>query len=93
MEFKGTKGKWSTNTHSVFIGNEELIDENVICRLHNGIKKYMGESQKANALLISKAPEMLEAMQDFCRRVDCGEVRSKRTYTKFKELIKSATEI
>lgn len=47
----------------------------------------------SNAKLASKAPEMLEAMIEFCDRVDRGEVRSKKTYAKFKAIIKEATEI
>ena len=31
--------------------------------------------------------ELKEAMQWFCNRADSGEVRSKRTYEKFKELL------
>ncbi len=31
--------------------------------------------------------ELREAMQWFCDRVDKGEVRSKRTYKRFKELL------
>lgn len=30
---------------------------------------------------------MREAMQEFCNRVDKGEVRSKRTYAKFKDIL------
>lgn len=46
----------------------------------------------ANAKLIAAAPEMLEAMLEFCNRVEKGEVRSTYTYTKFKAIIKAATE-
>ena len=61
MEFKGTKGKW-------FIWREDLIvtdyntKEDVIC-IKPQIKNI--ENWKANALLISKAPEMLKALQFF----------------------------
>lgn len=96
MKFKGTKGDWIaqcldlSDYKSLSVGS--LSQNTVIahCYLPN---KEIEQEQKANALLISKAPEMLEAMQEFCHRVDRGEVRSKRTYAKFKELIKSATQI
>lgn len=45
------------------------------------------------ALLISKAPDMLEAMIEFCQRVDKGEIKSTYTYHKFKKLIAEATEL
>jgi len=45
---------------------------------------------RANALLLAAAPELLEAMKWFCQRVDNGEVRSLRTYARFKELINKA---
>jgi len=35
--------------------------------------------------------EMLEALIDFCLRVDRHEVRSKKTYERFKSLIQKAT--
>ena len=31
--------------------------------------------------------ELKEALKWFCNRVDAGEVRSKRTYERFKELL------
>ena len=31
--------------------------------------------------------ELKEALRWFCNRVDAGEVRSKRTYERFKELL------
>jgi hypothetical protein len=46
---------------------------------------------KANARLIAAAPEMLEAMIWFVRRVRNGEVHSKRTYTLYVEIIEKAT--
>lgn len=52
---------------------------------------HESEEAKANAKLIAAAPEMLEAMQEFIDRVDKGEVRSTRTYNKFKEIINKAT--
>ena len=56
---------------------------------HNG---YPREQRLADAKLIAAAPEMLEAMQEFVDRCDKREVRSVRTYAKFKEIIKKAIE-
>ncbi len=60
-EFKGTKGKWSQKF--------EGCEPSRVIRSDDGNKevaqiyRYNSESeQKANALLISKAPEMLEML-------------------------------
>jgi hypothetical protein len=42
---------------------------------------------EANTALVLKNRELKDAMREFVRRVDAGEVRSKRTYAKFKELL------
>ena len=47
---------------------------------------------KANAKLISKAPEMLEALKQFCKRVEEGSIRSRVTYGVFKTIIKEIEE-
>lgn len=45
---------------------------------------------EANAHLIAAAPEMLEALEYFCVRVDEGSIQSKVTYAKYKEIIAKA---
>ena len=52
-----------------------------VCRMTND------PTMVANALLISTAPEMIRAMKWFVARVEAGEVLSKKTYAKFKEII------
>lgn len=44
----------------------------------------------ANAALIAQAPNMYSAMQEFVDRVEAGEVRSKKTYAKFKSILAAA---
>jgi len=58
-EFKGTKGKWRVVTPSGY-GKSTLImhGTDIIAQM----VKF--ESKKANALLISKAPEMLEMLKN-----------------------------
>jgi hypothetical protein len=46
---------------------------------------------EANARLIAAAPDMLEALIWFVRRVRNGEVHSKRTYARYVEIIEKAT--
>ena len=65
MEFKGTKGKWNIERHQhQLCGDYLIIDENdyqLAIADNEYIQDY--EKTKANALLISKAPEMLEALK------------------------------
>ena len=105
MEFKGTKGKWQI---------EFLCDENSIrASLNKGSIDVWAdmngetiEEANANALLISRAPEMLEALKMFVEAVYTEEIIIKenydndghencggRLYQKFKQLIKEATEL
>ena len=94
MEFKGTKGKWEKVTsdwdfnQSVFLINTEQE----ICDI-----KSNSEESKFNALLISKAPEMLEMLQKIVLMTEiCNgtfEDFRERYNTEIKQLIKEATEL
>jgi hypothetical protein len=44
----------------------------------------------ADCHLIAAAPDMAEAMAEFCSRVDAGEVRSTKTYAQFKAILAKA---
>lgn len=87
MEFKGAKGKWMidkeesfTNEHDVKVFSISNESTTVI-----GIADvYLDE---ANALLISKAPEMLEML------IEVLENKSDVDYNKIHQLIMEATEI
>ena len=89
MEFKGTKGKWvawlgdKQTTSSVKIGSMEI-------ELEIDYDNKLDE-ERANALLISKAPEMLEMLKEVKRRLK-GNGFPSLTET-IEELIKEATEI
>ena len=48
---------------------------------------YDGAEAFSTRLLERKYRLMQEAMEEFVDRVDKGEVRSKYTYTKFKEIL------
>ena len=101
MEFKGTKGKWE---YKVIYGKKRPkitvqipIRENYNQELVLGI---IGEDdctvascccreEHANALLISKAPEMLELLQSLVS----SEMTPLAIRKQAKQLIKEATEI
>lgn len=69
MEFKGTKGKWKIKDIKSTLETEINSSEYRIAK----VKHYKGKNfndpiekeAKANALLISKAPEMLEMLNRF----------------------------
>ena len=67
MEFKGTKGKWiieySNRDDSYDIYNESK--DEFVCTTMNSL-----DIEKYNALLISKAPEMLEKLSEIVNILD-----------------------
>ena len=52
-----------------------------------------GPTSEANSHLISMAPEMLEGLIYFVKRVREGSIRSKKTYAKYITIIERATGI
>ena len=80
MKFKGTKEKWEvlegTSLIGVKIGHKTFGIDNI------------NEEAKANALLISKAPEMLEILQSLVS----SEMTPLAIRKQAKQLIKEATE-
>lgn len=118
MKFKGTKGNWKLK-HSERNSALNIIGTNLggrykIARLPYFINSRLSEEwnnkevaeQKANALLISKAPEMLELLEKFVKSIEHEEIIIEENfdndgfegcgyllYKEFKQLIKEATEI
>lgn len=86
---KYTPGPWHAVIYSGAF-DQPLIrnDSGTIGRLHS----QEDRRHEANAKLIAKAPEMFELLKEFVHRVEIGEVRSKKTYAKFKEIIKAIEE-
>jgi hypothetical protein len=92
-EFKGTKGKWEVTPY-----------QNVYCKINKicaiGDLGEITEEVKANALLISKAPEMLEMLKvvaEFsnCVNNDSGEgmIIDFQTFDEIIQLINEATQL
>jgi thiaminase len=96
-KFKGTKGKWNISTddkgnHYMNVsGNYEFV------KIYSGDSDFIVKMQKANALLISKAPEMLEMLDKIVFLTDNFQVSfqdfKERYNLEIKQLIKEATEI
>ena len=93
MEFKGTKGKWKLykqydeeDTPMFSIDSKEGI----LAHCYN-LQMCCGtqECTNANALLISKAPEMLEMLKELSNDYDIPHYICER----INKLIKEATEL
>ena len=80
MEFKGTKKKWELSENG---GLYDTTNSGIICDLITSSQK-----DKADALLISKAPEMLELLQSLVS----SEMTPLTIRKQAKQLIKEATE-
>jgi hypothetical protein len=89
MEFKGTKGRWHFDKKKAKVYKE---DGNVLCICYhtNIINK---EESEPNALLISKAPEMLEMLKILLKEFKASDVRTGHIKEDLKQLIKEATTL
>jgi hypothetical protein len=102
MEFKGTKGKWvkyvatipsieNPTKHSVYVGTKRIA----LCYdlFENDKSKNVIELEgSANALLISKAPEMLDMLTNTKTYLEQTQGNS-AVLEDIKKLIKEATEL
>lgn len=99
MEFKGTKGKWFAccmkNTPHFIFANEGDV---TICKPYQkqDLTNLSDEEFRANTLLISKAPKMLELITDMYNKYENQGISSLTFHehmNKAKQLIKEATEL
>ena len=84
MDFKGTRGKWEYSYDGFEHCYDIVSDNEFICTTMSGNTKA-----KADALLISKAPEMLEFLQSLVS----SEMTPLAIRKQAKQLIKEATEL
>jgi hypothetical protein len=90
MEFKGTKNNWSVTEIKKGLGEGIHIScgkKFFLCKINKHEDCFTIEEAKANAQLISCAPEMLEMLEDVKDYLG-SDVREK-----VEQLIKKATEI
>jgi hypothetical protein len=98
MEFKGTQGKWkvefyqsNNETKEIYcIQNEKFDSLPTDLHIVNSYSVEISEVQRANALLISKSPEMLEILQSL---ENDNNAIPLGMWNKIKQLIKEATEL
>lgn len=92
-EFKGTKDKWILRENkSTIMSEEKCLIARVFDGKGNALLTDKSQSDiivEANALLISKAPEMLEMLIDILEQ----ENISQSAHDEIVELIKQATEL
>ena len=86
MEFKGTKGKWYSKYSKTDEGFKISSGIDLVC-----ITRCIQREDEANALLISKAPEMLQMLKDIRNQIEDG--RTYITKDDIDRLIKQETEI
>ena len=84
-EFKGTKTEWELLKGASLLGVQ--IGKTIF-----GISN-INEVTKANALLISKAPEMLEMISELLKELEFHGYRHSTTIYNAQNLIKEATEL
>jgi hypothetical protein len=82
MEFKGTKGKWEVTISNEYCGDYSIKNEN---------GSATSFEDEANALLISKAPEMLEMLNKVCKKLKGNGFPMLQE--EIEQLIKEATTI
>jgi len=89
MEFKGTKGKWKLNQNIHVWCNGTKVSDCSNTTQSTVYRTKGFDEMKANALLISKAPEMLEMLKYFVE----NNMLSAHGDELAEQLIKEATEI
>ena len=93
-EFKFTKGEWKVGASKRSIIN----DDKVIARCafgENSLGLFKEYEAEANALLISKAPEMLEMLKELLIDLQSEAISTSMndTINRTKKLIKEATKL
>jgi hypothetical protein len=93
MEFKGTKGKWELQNKTPYTKVIYCYKSNAeIARVFE--EGFINKSQmEANALLISKAPEMLEMLKNMYSKYQEKGHLLDVSPSAIERLIKEATEI
>jgi hypothetical protein len=96
MEFKGTKGEWVVKRAKMTFPSGtkwQIINENEDSLFEVELAES-DEAMEANALLISKAPKMLDMLKDILWAVENSNIEANViSIEDLEKLIKEATEI
>jgi hypothetical protein len=95
MEFKGTKGKWEVSTDNevgILMTSKHPQNRDIATIWKYDVTFLENQEAKANALLISKAPEMLEMLEELISSNPMHDGWHDKIL-KANQLIKEATEI
>jgi len=97
-EFKGTKGPWFiSNETDICNANSDKLGGGIIAQVYDGRDTHVSEMDeniaKANALLISKAPELLRTVMRLVERLEENNLGELWAVKMAKELIKESTEL
>ena len=87
-EFKGTKGKWTTNNENVYDDLGSIVCNIAECDPHNKDLEAI-----ANAKLIASAPELLESLKELYNAVDSCIDLTPEVLKRAKKLIEQATTL
>jgi hypothetical protein len=99
MEFKGIKGKWSfEQEYDNKYKQETFVISSKDANIDTFVSVWSGnfngiEEARANALLISKAPEMLSMLQRIYSSWYTSEPDEDLPIQEIQQLIKEATEL
>ena len=96
-EFKGTKGNWYVYGDKYPTIQSSNTDKNIIVNYPtiatiNSVF-ISDDVVKANALLISKAPEMLEMLESIVLTWDSNDNFDEEYFNNIKQLIREATQL
>lgn len=93
MEFKGTKGEWNFDDINMKIkGSGDIEGMTVIANVSPNMDYSRGmTTQKANAKLISCAPEMFEMLGDILKKLPTNTYASEKE--QIEQLIQKATTL
>lgn len=91
-----TPGPWKLNGEFVS-ANGHYDEPRIFSVADEDNPKYVaslavGRNWEHDGNLIAVAPEMYEAMAEFVHRCDIGEVRSRKTYAKFKAILEKVIQ-
>lgn len=92
--FKGTKGNWRIKYDNVFKLQHIVMNNNNSCiALINTNYCRTSDEGRANANIISAAPDMLELLNDLIEDYEDNEPLNQSMYSRIKSIINKATNV